>query len=100
MTLLTNVNVHYLIGKGIDYDYEPPKTPRYYEYTFSAGDTCATPNHPIPIVDDKESEENERFVIRIVDDSVPYGALIRGGRQEVKVTIMDNDSKFLISLVQ
>ena len=93
-TLLTNVNVCYLIGRGIDYDYQPPQTPMFYEYTFSAGDTCATPDRPIPIVDDKESDENERFEIRIVDDSVPYGVRIRG-RDYVTVTIKDNDSKCL-----
>lgn len=91
-------NACYLTGKGIDYDYKQPQTPKVYEYTFSAGDTCATPDRPIPIVDDKESDENERFEIHIVDDSIPYGTQI-SGRDYVSVTIRDNDSKCLINLV-
>ena len=83
----------YLTGRGKDYDYKPP--PRFYEYTFSAGDTCATPDRPIPIVDDKDSDENERFEIHVVDDSIPYGVKIRG-RDYVTVTIKDNDSKYFV----
>lgn len=62
-----------------------------YEYTFDAGETCAFPTIPIPINNDKVPEYDERFRIRILDISLPFG--VAKSRDSATITIKDDDGK-------
>ena len=62
-----------------------------YEFTFLAGETCATPVDPIPITDDRISERDERFRITIIKLSLPLG--VQTSRDSATINIKDNDSK-------
>lgn len=86
--LIPFYNANCLAGGHIDYGFD---FSRRYQYTFSAGETCSTPDIPIPIVDDGISERNERFTISIIEDSVPFN--VRLSRKSAQITIKDNDSK-------
>ena len=66
-----------------------------YEYTFLAGETCATPVDPIPIIDDRISERDERFKFDIIRTSLPLGVQA-SSRVSTRITIKDNDSKLII----
>ena len=81
-----------ITGRGEDFDFMPPISPRRYKFTFSAGDTCVAPDESIPIVDDKISEDDESFIVRIVKMSVPCGVTVT--RDYTTVIIKDNDSKW------
>ena len=62
-----------------------------YEFTFLAGETCATPVDPIPITDDRISERDERFRITITKLLLPLG--VQTSRDSATININDNDSK-------
>ena len=62
-----------------------------YEFTFLAGETCATPVDPIPITDDRISERDERFRITIMKLLLPLG--VQTSRDSATINIKDNDSK-------
>ena len=79
----------YLVGGSVDYGYP---LPIMYEFTFLAGETCATPIDPIPIIDDRISENDERFKISILKLSLPH-SVQTSSRSTATVTIKDNDSK-------
>ena len=89
ISLCWKFTVDDIAGKGIDYGY---KVPRVYEFTFTAGETCATPNDSIPINNDRICEEDERFRISIIEDSLPLGVQA-GLRSIATITIVDDDSE-------
>ena len=64
-----------------------------YEFTFLAGETCATPVDPIPITDDRISERNERFRITIMKLLLPLGVQTSIYTDSATINIKDNDSK-------
>ena len=51
----------------------------------------AVPVNPIPIIDDRVSERDERFMMRIMQLSLPLG--FTASTSPVSVTIKDNDSE-------
>ena len=68
-----------------------------YEFTFLAGETCATPVDSIPITDDRISERDERFRITIIKLLLPLG--VQTSRDSATINIQDNDSKLKYNLV-
>ena len=86
---LKHISILYIAGGGVDCGYP---LPIMYEYTFLAGETCATPVDPIPIIDDRISERDERFKFDIIRTLLPLG--VRVSRNSITITIKDNDSKF------
>lgn len=79
-----------LIGRGVDGGYDPPKQ---YEIVFPVGETCASPNEAIPIIDDRISEETEEFYFSIIDISLPLGVEVEN---YFTIEIEDDDSKYSI----
>ena len=61
------------------------------KYVFPAGETCAEPDRPILIIQDRMSERDEYFSIRIIPFSAPLG--IRPSTQAPRITLKDVDSK-------
>ena len=80
----------YFTGGSVDYGYP---LPIIYEFTFLAGETCATSVDPIPIIDDRISERQESFRISVMQLSLPLGVQTR--RSYATINIVDNDSKYL-----
>ena len=83
---------YHLAGRGVDYGYPLPIV---YEFTFLAGETCATSIDPIPIIDDRISERDESVRINIIKLSLPFG--VQTSRDRATITIKDNDSKCICS---
>ena len=79
-----------LAGGGVDYGYP---LPIIYEFVFFVGETCATPVDPVPIIDDRISEKDEKFKINIIKTSLPLG--VRENRRSATITIKDNDSMLI-----
>ena len=81
-------------GKGVDYGFD---LPIIFEYVFPAGSNCSSTDGIIKIIDDVVSEayEDERFVLRIINYSLPYGVEIdsESESKEVEIFIEDNDCK-------
>ena len=84
----------YIYFAGRNVDFGPSKI---YNYTFYAGDSEASPDENITIVDDLDFEEKENFVISIIDVSLPYG-YEKNENATPTICIIDNDSKYLILL--
>ena len=72
-------------------DYGEENDKRRYEVIFPAGTNCSSFN--IPIIDDKLSEGNEVFTVRIMEESLPFGIEL-GDNTAQDVKIIDNDSEF------
>ena len=72
-------------------DYGVDKDERQYEVIFPAGTNCSSID--IPITDDKLSEVDEEFTIRIIEESLPFGVKL-GNNTAQDVKIIDNDSEF------
>ena len=90
-----NLYIHiYFAGRNVDFGYAPSKI---YNYTFYAGDSEASPDANVSIVDDLHFEEKENFVISIIDVSLPYGYEMNENATAT-ICIIDNDSKYLILL--
>ena len=80
--------VGHFIGEGVDYG--EVRDGRQYEVIFPAGTDCSSIE--IPIVDDKFSESDEKFTVRIIEESLPFGIEL-GDNTAADVLIIDNDSK-------
>ena len=78
-----------LIGDGVDHGEENDKG--QYEVEFPAGTECSSIK--IPIIDDKLSEKDEVFTVRIIEESLPFGIKL-GDNTTTDVKIIDNDSEF------
>ena len=77
------------VGGGVDYGIGGDN--RQYEVIIPAGTTCSSIE--IPIKDDKISEPDEEFTIKIMKESLPFGITL-GGNTMTNVKIIDNDSEF------
>ena len=64
---------------------------RKYEVIFPAGTNCSLIE--IPIKDDKISEMNKEFTVKIMEESLPFGVKV-GDNAMANVTITDDDSEF------
>ena len=64
-----------------------------YTVTFPAGQTTAT--FDVPINDDDILEGDEEFILTIISSSLPIG-ITHGTPYEATVTIVDNESKYLV----
>ena len=80
--------MYYLIGGE---DYEIPKD-QYISVKFAAGQTSAL--FDVNIIDDKEIEDTETFLVSIFELSVPFGVTL-GITTSAEVSITDNDGKYL-----
>ena len=80
--------VGHLIGEGVDYGIRNDE--RRYEVIFPAGTNCSSID--IPIIDDKYSEDDEEFTVRIIEESLPFGTAL-GKNTATDVKIIDNDSE-------
>ena len=78
-----------LVGDGVDHGIVNEKGE--YEVIFPAGTECSSID--IPITDDKLSEGDEEFTVRIMNESLPHGIKL-GNKTTADVTIIDNDSEF------
>ena len=72
-------------------DYGEENDKRQYEVIFPAGTDCSSFN--ISINDDKLSEGDEVFTVRIMEESLPFGIKL-GNNTTQDVKIIDNDSEF------
>ena len=80
--------VWYLIGEGVDHGTKGDNNK--YEVIFPAGTNCSLIE--IPIKDDKISEMNETFTVRIMEESLPFSVAL-GDKAMADVNITDNDSE-------
>ena len=78
-----------LIGEGVDHGTRGDN--RKYEAILPAGTNCSLIE--IPIKDDKISETNEEFTVKIMEESLPFGVKL-GDNAMANVKITDNDSEF------